>query len=182
MKRAVLLCIALIGCAGGSASPHVPVRPLPPASVAAGSEIHATLRDDVSTRDARPGDWFVAHVDRPLVAVDGRTIVTAGSILRGHVVRVSPGSTGRPRIEIAFDTVETRDGPVRVNAQLVDVGGQGEVVMLRLNDEADGAIEPSERLIGGGPGAEGRAPEVTLPTGTRLRVLLLDPVVPLDRR
>jgi len=178
---------ALAGCGGcGGASteeapPQTVPRPMPAASVAAGTDVNVTMTDRLSTRDSKPGDYFVAHVDDPLVAVDGRVLVNRGAVLRGHVVRVDHAPTSR--IDVAFDTIETRDGPVRIHAILVDVGGHGEVLTMRMGDPSDGGITPSRKALGGGPApADARDAAVTLPEGSRIRLMLLDPVVPLDRR
>lgn len=186
MRAGGILLIAglAVGCGGASTqtTPHHALpTPMPAASVAAGSEVHVTLTDRIGTHDSKPGDPFVAHVDEPLTAVDGRILVTSGSVLRGHVVRVT--QTPTPRLDVAFDTIETRDGPVKIHAILVDVGGHGEVLTMRLGDPSDGGISPSRSALGGGPSAEdARASEVTVPEGARLRIMLLDPIVPLDRR
>lgn len=179
----ILVIAALIGCGGASAKSTDTAfpRPMPAASIAAGSDVFATLTDRIGTGESQPGDYFVAHIDQPLVAVDGRTLVNAGAVLRGHVVRVTHAPT--PRIDVAFDTIETVDGPVRIRALLVDVGGHGEVQTMRLGDESDGGIAPSRSGVGGGPSPDdARAADVTLPEGARMRLMLLDPVVPLDRR
>lgn len=180
--RWAVLTLLLLGCGGAQSgvSPHQRPSPMPAASVAAGSEVHATMTDRIASDTSRPGDPFVLHVDDTMTAVDGRVLVTKGSILRGHVVR----ATREPaRIDVAFDTIETRDGPVRIHAMLVDVGGHGQVLTLRLGDPSDGGIAPSRTAIGGGPPAEDiRGARVELPEGSRVRLLLLDPIVPLDRR
>lgn len=175
---------AFLGCGGATTSRTVPrteVSAKPAGAVVAGSDVNATLGDPISTKDSSPGDPFVARVDDPLVTIDGTVLVTGGSVLRGHVVRVTRGPT--PRLDVAFDTIETRDGPVRIRAILVDVGGQGQVITLRMGDPADGGISTSREAIGGGPSAEDeRVPELTLPQGTRIRLMLLEPLAPLRRR
>lgn len=182
----ILLIVIGVGCGGATTqstatAPHTLPTPMPAASVAAGSQVDLTMTDRISTRDSKAGDPFVAHVDEPLTAVDGRVLVTSGSVLRGHVVRVTQAPT--PRIDVAFDTIETRDGPVKIHALLVDVGGHGEVLTMRLGDPSDGAIAPSRSALGGGPPAEDvRGSAVTVPEGARMRIMLLDPIVPLDRR
>lgn len=190
---ALVVATALLGCGGATGrtppasetSSRAPARAksgaTPAAAVAAGSEVHVLMTDRLGTAESKQGDPFVAHVEEPLVAVDGKILVTRGAILRGHVVQVTRAPA--PRIDIAFDTIETRDGPVRVRALLVDVGGHGEVLTLRLGDPSDGGIAPSRSALGGGPPAEDtREGEVTVPEGAHVRLMLLDPLVPLGRR
>lgn len=180
--RWAVVTMLLLGCGGAQSgvSPLQRPSPMPAASVAAGSEVHATMTDRIASDTSKPGDAFVLHVDDTMTAVDGRTLITKGSVLRGHVVRVTRDP---PRIDLAFDTIETRDGPVSIHAMLVDVGSHGQVLTLRLGDPSDGGIAPSRTAIGGGPPPEDvRGARVEVPEGARIRLLLLDPIVPLDRR
>ncbi len=63
-----------------------------------GSELVIELRQQLSTKDNKPGDRFTAIVDLPLID-NNRVIVQSGSIVRGEITAIQKsGGQGQPAI------------------------------------------------------------------------------------
>jgi hypothetical protein len=193
MACSVLACTRPAPSTPASVPPASVVANVPPAagkgSIERGTELLVELRDPLDDRTSKPGDPFVA---RTLVALrdgDGEIVVPRDAVVRGHVV--SAGGTPTPKLEIAFDTVETRDGPVRISARLVDAENFA-VVGSPLAREESLLLPPigPGAGIGGGPvdtttgksawraGDNAQSPtyHVSVPTGAQLRLILVQPL------
>jgi hypothetical protein len=111
----LVLLVGLVPCAPAQA-PAVPVSATavpsatPPAGVAlktytvpAGTRILLSLRNEISTRVARPGDPVYFVSDFPVVA-DGAVVLPAGMYVMGYIDRVQrPGKVkGRAQLQMHF--------------------------------------------------------------------------------
>ena len=153
--------------------------------VPAGTEIDVRLQSNLNSGTAQVEDRFegTTMVD---LNVNGRVLIPAGSVMRGVVTAVEPGTrTNRTsRLTVSFDqvTVNGRAYPMRgtVTQALEGAGVRGEVPRAGAGAVVGGIIGG---LLGGGKGAvlgvliggggtlaatEGK--EVDLPQGTVLRV------------
>lgn len=167
--------------------------PAPPGSVEipAGTELDARLQNSLNSGTAKVEDRFEATtlVD---VNVSGRTVLPAGSVLRGVVTAVDPATrTNRTaKMTVSFDqvTVNDRAYPIRgtVTQAIQGEGIRGETGRIATGAGVGAVIGG---LLGGFKGAllgvlvggggitaatEGK--EVELPQGAVLRVRLDSPV------
>jgi hypothetical protein len=161
------------------------------ASVPSGTELDVRLLNTLNSGTAQVEDRFEATtlVDLNL---DGRTVVPAGSVMRGVVTAVEPGTrTNRTaKMTVSFDqiTVNGRSYPVRatVTEAIQGEGIKGELprtgagagvgaVLGGLLGGVKGAVLGA--VIGaGGTVAATEGKEVELPQGTTLRVRFDAPV------
>ena len=92
--------------------------------VPAGTRFLVGLLDDLNTKTAKPHQQFTVKTLESLDTPDGHAI-PAGTVIRGHVSRVEPGSsTGRARIWLSFDEIETRAGWKPLVADVTEVPGE----------------------------------------------------------
>jgi hypothetical protein len=185
-------------------APAAPVTPAAPASrsssssssrvtseVPAGTELDVRLQNSLNSGTAQVEDRFEATTLVDLV-LDGRTLVPAGSLLRGVVSSVEPATrTNRTaKMTVTFDqlTVNGRTHPIRatVTQAIQGEGIKGEMgrvgvgagvgaILGGILGGFKGAL--AGILIGGGgtiAATEGK--EVELPQGTVLRVRFDSPV------
>jgi hypothetical protein len=113
--------------------------PSNPNELAVGTYIRVRLSQDLSTKEARPGESFRAVVDRD-VYKEGRVIIPAGAELRGHVMQVSQGHHLGPHATLRLrpETVTLPDGTAyHLYAEAV----QSKAAGTRINDE--GGIQAS---------------------------------------
>ncbi len=159
--------------------------------VPAGTELDVRLLNSLNSGTTQVEDRFEASTLADL-SIDGRTVVPAGSILRGVVSAVQPATrTNRTaRMTISFDqiTVDGRSYPIRatVTQALQGEGIKGEVgrvgvgagvgaILGGILGGFKGAL--AGILIGGGgtiAATEGK--EIELPQGTVLRLRFDSPV------
>jgi hypothetical protein len=153
--------------------------------VPAGTEIDVRLQNSLNSGTAKVEDRFEATTLVDL-NVDGRTLIPAGSLMRGVVTAVEPGTrTNRTsKMTVSFDqvTVNGRSYPMRgtVTQAIEGEGIRGEAVRTGAGAAVGGILGA---VLGGGKGAllgvliggggtlaatEGK--EVELPQGTVLRV------------
>lgn len=178
-------------------TPSVPVAPAAPAAprpaqtaagsgeVPTGTEIDVRIQSALSSATAMVEDRFegTTLVD---LTIDGRTLVPAGSLLRGIVTSVTPATRTNRRAEmtVSFDqiTIGTRSYPMRgmVTQAIEGEGIRGDAgragagagvgaIIGGLLGGFKGAV--AGILIGGGgaiAATEGK--QVELPQGTVLRV------------
>jgi TolA-binding protein len=165
--------------------------------VPAGTEMDVRLSNSLNSGTAQVEDRFegTTLVD---LSVDGRTVIPAGSVMRGVVTAVEPATrTNRTaRMTISFDqiTVNGRAHPIRATvtqaiqgegikgeAGRVGVGAGVGAILGGILGGFKGAL--AGILIGGGgtiAATEGR--EIELPQGTVLRVRFDSPLqVPNQR-
>jgi hypothetical protein len=159
--------------------------------VPAGTELDVRLQNNLNSGTAQVEDRFEATTLVDL-NVNGRVLIPAGSVMRGVVTAVEPGTrTNRTsRLTVSFDqvTVNGRAYPMRgtVTQAIEGEGIRGEVPRAGAGAVVGGIIGG---LLGGGKGAvlgvliggggtlaatEGK--EVDLPQGTVLRVRVDAPV------
>jgi hypothetical protein len=163
-------------------------------SIPDGTEIAIRLDRSVSSKTARPEDRIEASVTEP-VRVGGTVAVPAGASVTGIVQAVE--AARRPahggRLELSFDSMETREGrtvPIRsrvvslkedsVDKSKVGLGAVLGGVLGAVLDGGKGALIGV--LVGGGGAVVGtKGDEVELPAGTVLTLRLERPV-PMARR
>jgi hypothetical protein len=110
----------------------------PPGEVPSGTRFLVGLKKGLNTKSARAGDHFATRTLEPLVAPDG-TLVPVGSELRGHVSRVEAGgATGRARIWLSFDDIDTPMGAQPIVAEVTQVPGEHSV---KPGENKEGEIE-----------------------------------------
>ena len=109
-----------------------------PGEVTTGTRFLVGLKRELNTRSARAGDHFATRTLEPLVTPDGIT-VPIGAEVRGHVSRVEPGgATGRARIWLSFDDIDTPGGALPIVAEVTQVPGEHAV---KPGENKEGEIE-----------------------------------------
>ena len=179
-----------------AAAPPAPAATRPQTSaptneVPAGTELDVRLQNSLNSGTAQVEDRFegTTLVD---LNVNGRVLIPAGSVMRGVVTAVEPGTrTNRTsRLTVSFDqvTVNGRAYPMRgtVTQAIEGEGIRGEVPRAGVGAAVGGILGG---ILGGGKGAvlgvliggggtlaatEGK--EVDLPQGTVLRVRIDSPL------
>jgi hypothetical protein len=110
----------------------------PPSDVPLGTRFLVGLQKELSTKTSKAGDHFVTRTLEPLTAPDGTT-VAAGAAVSGHVSRVEPGgTTGRARIWLSFDAIQTANGALPIVAEVTQVPGEHSV---KPGENKEGEIE-----------------------------------------
>ena len=191
---------------GASAQP-TGAAPRPAASarltVPQGTEVQVTLSTPVGSETSQVGDSLTATTTNDIV-VGGRVAIPAGSIVRGRVAEVAPGTKGMHISEkggavvLSFDKVTTPRGDSEaLSASLTRmasstgktagiIGGSaaggallGKILGGGTKDAAIGAV------VGGGigtaiaAGTKGKA--LKIPAGTELTLTLDQPLRMVDR-
>jgi len=175
-------------------APRVPERPRASATrgeIPASTELDVRLSSILSSGTAQVEDRFEATTAADLV-IDGRTLVPAGSIMRGVVSSVQPAGRLKRKAEmtVTFDqiTIDGRSYPIRgtVTQAIEGEGVKGDLPRAGVGAGVGAIIggilggfkgAMAGILIGGGgtiAATEGK--EVELPQGTVLRVRLETPV------
>ncbi|HET9269379.1 MAG TPA: hypothetical protein VFO31_14495 [Vicinamibacterales bacterium] len=175
-------------------APRAPATPRATASrteIPANTELDARLSNILDSGTAMVEDRFEATTAADLV-IDGRTIVPAGSIMRGVVSSVQPAGRLKRKAEmtVTFDqiTINGRSYPIRgtVTQAIEGEGVKGDLPRAGVGAGVGAIIggilggfkgAMAGILIGGGgtiAATEGK--EVVLPQGTVLRVRIEAPV------
>ena len=175
-------------------APRAPERPRTSATrgeIPASTELDVRLLSVLSSGTAQVEDRFEATTAADLV-IDGRTLVPAGSIMRGVVSSVQPAGRLKRKAEmtVTFDqiTIDGRSYPIRgtVTQAIEGEGVKGDLPRAGVGAGVGAIIggilggfkgAMAGILIGGGgtiAATEGK--EVELPQGTVLRVRLETPV------
>ena len=176
-------------------APRAPATPRATASrteIPANTELDARLSNILDSGTAMVEDRFEATTAADLV-IDGRTIVPAGSIMRGVVSSVQPAGRLKRKAEmtVTFDqiTINGRSYPIRgtVTQAIEGEGVKGDLPRAGVGAGVGAIIggilggfkgAMAGILIGGGgtiAATEGK--EVVLPQGTVLRVRIEAPVL-----
>jgi len=176
------------------AAPRVPERPRATASrteIPANTELDVRLSNILNSGTAQVEDRFEATTAADLV-IDGRTIVPAGSVMRGVVSSVTPAGRLKRKAEmmVTFDqiTINGRSYAIRgtVTQAIEGEGVKGDLPKAGIGAGVGAIIggilggvkgAAAGILIGGGgtiAATEGK--EVELPQGTVLRVRIESPV------
>ena len=176
------------------AAPRAPERPRATASrgeIPANTELDVRLSNILNSGTAQVEDRFEATTAADLV-IDGRTIVPAGSVMRGVVSSVMPAGRLKRKAEmtVTFDqlTINGRSYPIRgtVTQAIEGEGIKGDLPKAGIGAGVGAIIggilggvkgAAAGVLIGGGgtiAATEGK--EVELPQGSVLRVRIESPV------
>lgn len=132
--------IALLALVAAAVLPVHAQNQAAPNEVSSGTRFLISLDNPISTKDAKSGDLFTGRTLVPLVSADG-TGLAAGAAIRGHIDKVEgAGKTGRARMWLAFDDIQTPDGWMPLIAMVDDVPG---VHSVRVNFNREGEIEAS---------------------------------------
>ena len=176
------------------AAPRAPERPRATASrgeIPANTELDVRLSNILNSGTAQVEDRFEATTAADLI-IDGRTLVPAGSIMRGVVSSVQAAGRLKRKAEmtVTFDqlTINGRSYPIRgtVTQAIEGEGVKGDLPKAGIGAGVGAIIggilggvkgAAAGILIGGGgtiAATEGK--EVELPQGTVLRVRIESPV------
>jgi len=92
-------------------------------AVAPGTRFLVTLEQDMNTRMVRQNQEFRVRTVEPLEAGQG-IYLPPGAEIRGHISRVEPaGTTGRARLWLTFDEIQTSFGSLPIVAEVASVPG-----------------------------------------------------------
>lgn len=211
MNIGVLLCFAAVaagGCAKGDAAEEkalaaqqqqgVSRQQAPPRvttiTVPAGTSFVATLQTPLATDTNNSGDSFTA-ITTESVVVDGKTVIPAGSQVRGSLrdVQASGRIKGRARMTLGYDQVIDASGtsqsistqPLTLQA---DSGTRGDVEKIAAGTVLGaiiGSVNNGKKgaAIGGAIGAGAgtivvlatKGDDVELNSGQRLSVIMTSP-------
>ncbi len=108
------------------------------ATVSSGTRFLVKLDDKLSTRKDKVGKKFDLKTLEPLIAANG-AVIPPGAKIRGHVSRVEPaGVTGRARLWLSFDEINTREGKLPIVAHVLSVPEEHSV---KAGESREGEIE-----------------------------------------
>jgi hypothetical protein len=110
-----------------------------PDEVQAGTRVLLRLDDPaISTKGSKKGETFTAETLERVYSADG-TALTPGAKVRGHIDRVdAAGKTGKARLWLTFDDIQTPNGWQPLIAMVTAVPG---VHSIRVDFNREGAIE-----------------------------------------
>jgi hypothetical protein len=146
--------------------------------VPAGTKFLVGLLDELNTKTSKAHQQFTVKTLESLDTPDGRAI-PSGTVIRGHVSRVEPGSsTGRARIWLSFDDIETHAGWKPLVADVTEVPGEHSVKSGEIKEgEIQARTSPTDRnlqaaaegaALGAAPGAakkDGKTAAIGAATG-----------------
>lgn len=168
-----------------------------------GTDVHVTLSTAVGSETSQVGDSLTATTTEN-IEIGGRMAIPAGSIIRGRVAHVNPGTKGMHISEkggsvvLAFDKVTTPAGDSEpLAASLTSMASStGKTAGIIGGSAAGGALlgkilgghtRDAElgAIVGGGIGtavvAGTKGKELTIPAGTDLILTLNQPLKMIDR-
>jgi hypothetical protein len=173
---------------GREAAPEA--RPEPAPVVADGTELVVTLETTVSSDKSRVEDLVVGKLAEPIRSGE-RTVVPAGSEVRGHVLAAQRSGKvkGLARLAVSFDRLEIKGKTYEIEASPIDVtaqkqkgrdakiiGGAAAVgaIIGGIKDGGGGAAKGG--LLGGAAGTGAvlltRGQEVEFPAGSSHKIRL----------
>ncbi len=182
--------------AGRGGTTRTAARRAAPAPVVleAGTPLALELRTALSTASSRPGDLAMAVV-REDVSEHGRVVIPAGSELRGRVTTAVRGgkTKGNARLAFAFDEIEVRGRSHPLTASAIDITAKDshkKDAAILAGGTAGGALVGAAvdgkkgagigallgAAAGGGVVLTTRGADVSLPSGTALRLQLAEPL------
>jgi len=154
-----------------AAPPQSRAQDIPAAAyvVPAGTRFLVALQDKLSTKEDKPGKRFSARTLEPLTSADG-SVLAPGAEVQGHIDKVEPAEkTGRARLWLTFDDIQTRTGQKPLVAQLIDVPGvhsirvaydhEGEIVVGSSQRKREEEAVAAAALAGAAPGVVARNPK-----------------------
>ncbi len=120
--------------AQGPAAERQSVAPL----VQNGTHFLVRLDDELSTATSKVNKKFNATTLEPLETSTGY-VLPPGAKIRGHISRIEPGeATGRARLWLTFDEIDTHHGRLPIVAEVSSVPGDFSV---RQGESKEGEIE-----------------------------------------
>jgi len=200
----------LLGCAADplaqqqtptkSSAPHVTMARL---TIPQGTEVHVTLSTPVGSETSQVGDSLTATTTEN-IEIGGKIAIPSGSIIRGHVAEVTPGTKGMHISEkggsvvLTFNNVTTPAGdsePLAASltsmasstgktAGIIGGSAAGGALLGKIlgGDSKDAAIGA---VVGGGIGtaivAGTKGKELKIPAGTDLILTLSQSLKMVDR-
>ena len=112
--------------------------PIEVSAVVPGTRFLVKLEEEMNTKETRRNQEFRACTLEPLEAGQG-IYLPAGAVITGHVSRVEPaGLTGRAKIWLTFDEIQTKFGKLPIVADVVGVPGDHSI---KPGGTQEGAIE-----------------------------------------
>ena len=103
-----------------------------------GTHFLVRLDDELNSGKNRVNKKFSARTLEPLQTTSGG-ILPPGARIRGHVSRIEPGGlTGRARLWLTFDDIDTRRGRLPLVAEVSSVPGD---FAVRPGESKEGEIE-----------------------------------------
>ncbi len=189
----VSIALGVAACGSRTRTPEtaraapVPIERLEQPYVAARAEFVVTLEDAVPMHS---GARFRGRVDQPVRSADNEIVLPAGAAIRGEVVAVQ--TTPKPSVELKFDDVETVGGPAPLSAVVANADPLASPVIVS-GDRPPGPYVPFtgtgarsapvtqldvRPAVGGGPPPQEQRGGDLLPRGAKLRLMLVEPLVP----
>ena len=147
MRRAVQIAFITLLCS----SLVVAQTPMPRSGgsniVPTGTEVRATLDQELSSKTSQAGEQFTATVAQDVKGENGQTLIPAGSKLRGEVTNVEEGKTaaairGRGRLNMRFIDVQLLNGrSAPITATLQSVHDPSGDKSARAKTDEEGQVE-----------------------------------------
>ena len=140
---ALTMAVLLVGVSKAAKAGTIPQNGTDAPSVAANSVPNGThflvrLDDELSTGKHRVNKKFEAKTLEPLETSDGY-VLPPGAKIRGHLSRIEPaGLTGRARMWLTFDDIDTHHGRLPLVAEVSSVPGDFGV---KPGESKEGEIE-----------------------------------------
>jgi hypothetical protein len=107
-------------------------------AVVPGTRFLVRLESDLNTKEVHKNQAFHVRTLEPLEAGQGNYL-PPGALIEGHVSRVDPaGTTGRAKIWLTFDEIQTRFGKLPIVAEVASVPGDHSIKTGALQE---GVIE-----------------------------------------
>jgi hypothetical protein len=107
-------------------------------AVVPGTHFLVRLESDLNTKEVRKNQAFRVRTLEPLEAGQGNYL-PPGAVIVGHVSRIDPaGTTGRAKIWLTFDEIQTRFGKLPIVAEVASVPGDHSIKSGQLQE---GVIE-----------------------------------------
>jgi len=98
-------------------------QPVETFAVVSGTRFLVRLESDLNTKQVRKNQEFRVRTLEPLEAGQGNYL-PPGAVILGHISRVDPaGTTGRAKIWLTFDEIQTRFGKLPIVAEVASVPG-----------------------------------------------------------
>jgi hypothetical protein len=107
-----------------TSQPRPPAPPARPAmmSVGAGAKIDMAANDTISSRTAKVGDTFTAHVVEDVRNAQGQVVIPAGATVHGSVTAVKPAPNPKTpgTLTLAITNVTVRGTTYAIDGAVVD--------------------------------------------------------------
>jgi hypothetical protein len=136
---AILVLCGTLGCKVASAAQGKNgYLPAAPETVQSGTHFLVRLDQEMSTGKDKLNKKFDVRTLEPLETSSG-SVLPPGARISGHISRIEPaGLTGRARLWLTFDDIETKRGTLPIVAEVSSVPGDFSV---RPGESKEGEIE-----------------------------------------